>query len=65
MTQCGFVTLDGSPGFFYHPEYGAEVVVYVDDFISISPPHLEDKPWTALDEDILDSKILAFRLGAS
>ena len=26
MTQCGFVSLDGSPGFFYHPKFGAEVV---------------------------------------
>ena len=52
MTQCGFVSLDGSPGFFYHPQYGAEVVVYVDDFILIAPPHLEAQIWGELDKVI-------------
>ena len=52
MAKCGFVHLDGSPGFFYHPEYGAEVVVYVDDFILIAPPKLEAQIWKELDKVI-------------
>ena len=31
MTKCGFVSLDGSPGFFYHPVLNVEFGVYVDD----------------------------------
>ena len=52
MSECGFVSLDGSPGFFYHADYDAEVVVYVDDFIPIAPPSLEAKIWSALDKVI-------------
>ena len=51
MTKCGFVSLDGSPGFFYHPVLNAEVVVYVDDFILIAPPDVQEKIWRMLDED--------------
>ena len=40
VAKCGVVALDGSPGYFYNPN-GAELVVYVDNFILISPPHLE------------------------
>ena len=53
MTECGFVSLDGSPGFFYHPVLNADVVVYVDDFILIAPPEAQDKIWRMLDEAIL------------
>ena len=54
MTKCmrmaGFVPLEGSPGFFYHPA-GYEMVVYVD-FILISPPHLTKQIWAELDKVI-------------
>ena len=51
MKACGFVPLEGSPGFFHHPKHDVEVVVYVDDFLLIAPPHLEAKIWAMLEGD--------------
>ena len=54
MKQCGFLPVgEGSPGVFYHPTYGAEMVVYVDDFILVSPEKYEDTIWKELDRHIL------------
>jgi len=53
MKKCGFIPLEGSPGFFYHPTKGVEMVVYVDDFVLIAPPHIEDEIWSELDKHIL------------
>ena len=34
MKECGFLPVgEGSPGVFYSPSLGAEMIVYVDDFI--------------------------------
>ena len=42
MKECGFLPVSGgSPGVFYHPTLGAEMVVYVDDSILISPENME------------------------
>ena len=38
MYQAGFLSVEGSPGFFYHPTLGVERTVYVDDFVLIAPP---------------------------
>ena len=43
MYQAGFLSLEGSPGFFYHPKFGVDCTVYVDDFVLIAPPSLEAK----------------------
>ena len=51
VAKCGFVPLDGSPGYFYNPN-GAELVVYIDDFILISPRHLEKQIWKDLSKFI-------------
>ena len=53
MRACGFLPVgEGSPGVFYHPTYGAEMVVYVDDLILVSPGKHEDAIWKALDKHI-------------
>ncbi len=49
MFKAGFLALEGSPGFFYHPKFGVECTVYVDDFVLIAPPELEAKIWKMLD----------------
>ena len=46
MKDCGFFPVaEGSPGVFYHPTLGAEMVVYGDDSILISPEKLEALIW--------------------
>ena len=53
MKDCDFIPVGGgSPGVFYNPHYGAEMVVYVDDFILVAPEHLHAKIWTSLDRHI-------------
>ena len=53
MKDCEFIPVGGgSPGVFYNPHYGAEMVVYVDDFILIAPEHLHAKIWASLDRHI-------------
>jgi len=53
MKICGFLPVgEGSPGVFYHPHFGAEMVVYVDDFILVAPKDLHAKIWAKLDEHI-------------
>ncbi len=42
-------SLEGSPGFFYHPTVGIECTVCVDDFVLIAPPSIEAKVWKMLD----------------
>ena len=49
MYHAGFLSLEGSPGFFYHPTLGVECTVYVDDFVLIAPPSVEAKVWKMLD----------------
>jgi len=49
MKACGFLPLEGSPGFFHSPTLDVEVVVYVDDFLLIAPPALEAKIWGMLE----------------
>lgn len=54
MRACGFLPVrEGSPGVFHHSTLGAEMIVYVDDFIKISPKQHEDHIWKQLDEHIL------------
>ena len=44
IKECGFLPIaEGSPGVFYNPSLNAEMIVYVDDFILISPEAHEDK----------------------
>ena len=49
MFKAGFLALECSPGFFYHPSLGVECTVYVDDFVLIAPPAVEAKVWKILD----------------
>ena len=54
MKACGFLPVgEGSPGVFYNTTLGAEMIVYVDDFILISPEKHEDQIWKELDRHIL------------
>ena len=54
MKECGFLPVaEGSPGVFYNPTLSAEMIVYVDDFILISPEAHEVKIWKQLDKHIL------------
>ena len=54
MKECGFLPVaEGSPGVFYNPTLSAEMIVYVDDFILISPEAHENKIWKQLDKHIL------------
>ena len=52
MFKAGFLALECSPGFFYHPSLGVECTVYVEDFVLIAPPAVEAKVWKILDEVI-------------
>ena len=46
MKECGFLHVgEGSPGVFYNPFLGAEMIVYVDDFLLISPAKHEAQIW--------------------
>ena len=49
MYQAGFLSLEGSPGFFYHPTFGVECTVYVDDLVLIAPSSVEAEIWKTLD----------------
>ena len=54
MKACGFLPVgEGSPGVFYNPTLGAEMIVYVDDSNLISPEKHEDPIWKQLDSHIL------------
>ena len=54
MKACGFLPVgEGSPGVFYHPTRGAELIVFVDDFILIYPKQYETQIWKELDAHIL------------
>jgi hypothetical protein len=52
MKNCGFLSLEGSHGFFYNIKDDAEMVVYVDDFVLISPIKNEAKIWAELDKHV-------------
>jgi hypothetical protein len=52
MKACGFLPLEGSPGFFYNVAEGVEMTVYVDDFTLIAPPCQEARIWAMLDKHI-------------
>ena len=52
IKKCGFLTLEGWPGFFYSGDKDAEMVVCVHDLVLISPGKFEAAVWAELDQHV-------------
>ena len=53
MKECGLLPVgEGSPGVFYNPSLGAEMMVYVDDFKMAGAPANLKKAWQGIMQHI-------------